>query len=29
MPPEAMEQMNQTWEINSFLDLTEPWLYSP
>jgi hypothetical protein len=28
MPPEAMEQMNQTWEVTAFHDLTDPWLYS-
>jgi hypothetical protein len=28
MPAEAMEQMNQTWEINTFLDLADPWLFS-
>ena len=29
MPPEAMEQMSQTWQIDAFLDLTDPWLFSP
>jgi hypothetical protein len=28
MPPDAMEQMNQTWEVIAFHDLTDPWLYS-
>jgi hypothetical protein len=28
MPPEVMEQMEQTWEIAAFHDLTDPWLYS-
>lgn len=28
MPADAMEQMSQTWEINTFLDLTDPWLFS-
>ena len=28
MPPDALEQMAQTWEVTAFHDLTDPWLYS-